>query len=148
MHYNLNIVACSGFSILCSYFLNTLNFRPQSMTTDSIFVYENESKESHENISLDECSSSEIKPDISKQIKADPLVNSRLSNASSNEYTNYYLKRKYSSEDKVIDEENEDLQFFKSILPDIRDFTHKEKRKLKMGILKLIDDLENERKQQ
>ncbi|XP_063532850.1 uncharacterized protein LOC134743389 [Cydia strobilella] len=42
-------------------------------------------------------------------------------------------------------EENADLQFFKSILPDIDHFTKSEKRKLKMGVLKLIDDIENSR---
>ncbi|XP_061710673.1 uncharacterized protein LOC133520318 [Cydia pomonella] len=42
-------------------------------------------------------------------------------------------------------EENADLQFFKSILPDIDHFTKSEKRKFKMGVLKLIDDIENNR---
>ncbi|XP_063377625.1 uncharacterized protein LOC134664817 [Cydia fagiglandana] len=45
-------------------------------------------------------------------------------------------------------EENADLQFFKSILPDIDHFTNSEKRKFKMGVLKLIDDIENNRQGQ
>ncbi|XP_062526082.1 uncharacterized protein LOC101741286 [Bombyx mori] len=53
---------------------------------------------------------------------------------------------KQEKEERPTDEESEDLQFFKSILSDIKDFTSKEKRKFKMGILQLIDDIENERK--
>lgn len=65
-----------------------------------------------------------------------------------------FLKRRNDSEDtneasssKVIKtEDNTDLQFFKSIIPDIAHFTTQEKRYLKMGILKLIDDIEESRK--
>ncbi|XP_026755621.2 uncharacterized protein LOC113515563 [Galleria mellonella] len=53
---------------------------------------------------------------------------------------------KYKIEDKVEDDGNEDLQFFKSILPDIKDFTSKEKRDFKRGVLNLIDEIDNNRK--
>lgn len=52
--------------------------------------------------------------------------------------------KKNKTEDKNIEEDN-DLQFFKCMLPDIAHFTPQEKRKFKIGMLKLIDDIESER---
>ncbi|XP_047984197.1 uncharacterized protein LOC125224786 isoform X2 [Leguminivora glycinivorella] len=43
-------------------------------------------------------------------------------------------------------EENADMQFFRSILPDIDNFTNSEKRQFKIGVLKLIDDIEHNRR--
>lgn len=114
--------------------------------------YEDEGKS---NGSTDDWTLEETKPNIDNlipdnQIKSEFLDHQSVNNMNTSEYSDCgnSRKRKYSSEDKGVDDDNEDLQFFKSILPDIRDFTNKEKRKLKMGILRLIDDLENERKQQ
>lgn len=56
-------------------------------------------------------------------------------------------KRKYEDIDHNDNTDSEDLQFFKSIMPDIKDFSAKDKRRLKMGILQLIDDIESTRKQ-
>ncbi|CAB3238943.1 unnamed protein product [Arctia plantaginis] len=144
------------------YLYDTLKFldpftKPKgSLLKESIFeecgIYEDESKS---NSSTEDWALAETKPNISdkripdNQIKSEPLDHQSVNNIKTSEYSNCgnSKKRKYSSEDKGIDDDNEDLQFFKSILPDIRDFTNKEKRKLKMGILRLIDDLENERKQ-
>ncbi|KAI8424230.1 hypothetical protein MSG28_002801 [Choristoneura fumiferana] len=64
------------------------------------------------------------------------------------------LKRRNDSDDtneasssKIIKaEDNTDLQFFKSIIPDIGHFTTQEKRYFKMGVLKLIDEIEESRK--
>ncbi|CAH1647041.1 unnamed protein product [Spodoptera littoralis] len=87
----------------------------------------------------------DIKPDVStrvdKQQETDTVQSSR-----SGESYDRSKKRKYSFEGhSSTDDDNEDLTFFKSILPDIRNFTIREKRKLKMGILQLIDEIEKEK---
>ncbi|CAH0702824.1 unnamed protein product [Spodoptera exigua] len=88
----------------------------------------------------------DIKPDVStredKQHETDTVQSSR----SGGESYDRNKKRKFSFEGlSSTDDDNEDLIFFKSILPDIRNFTIREKRKLKMGILQLIDDIEKEK---
>ncbi|KAM3967369.1 uncharacterized protein ACR2FA_011717 [Aphomia sociella] len=60
--------------------------------------------------------------------------------------TSHSKCKKKKNKSKESDEDNEDLQFFRSILPDIKDFTSKEKRNLKRGILNLIDEIDNSRK--
>ncbi|KAG6444204.1 uncharacterized protein LOC115456426 isoform X2 [Manduca sexta] len=83
----------------------------------------------------------DVKPDVTnKESKVDILEFSSPSRNPSKD-SSQTDKKSRSEED-----DNEDLQFFKSILPDIKSFTTKEKRKLKMGILQLIDDVENDRK--
>ncbi|KAJ8733405.1 hypothetical protein PYW08_001703 [Mythimna loreyi] len=86
---------------------------------------------------VDEWNQIEIKPDLTG--KPDPEA------TSSTEPYFGTKKRKFSSEGASNEDDNEDLAFFKSILPDIRNFTIKEKRRLKMGILQLIDDIEKEK---
>ncbi|CAG9134382.1 hypothetical protein JYU34_006567 [Plutella xylostella] len=60
-------------------------------------------------------------------------------------------KRKRTTENPIEteatedDSEDNDLLFFKSLLPDIKHFTSKEKRKLKVRILQLIDVIEGDR---
>ncbi|XP_072939714.1 uncharacterized protein [Epargyreus clarus] len=63
--------------------------------------------------------------------------------------SNKHTAKKRKVEESVHSDntDSEDLQFFKSIMPDIKDFTAKDKRRLKMGILQLIDDIESSRKQ-
>ncbi|XP_053603555.1 uncharacterized protein LOC128671250 [Plodia interpunctella] len=72
--------------------------------------------------------------------------NTEKDEATTSNDTNNTKTKKRKRDDDDTDEENEDMQFFRSILPDIKDFTSKEKRKLKMSILKAIDEIENERK--
>ncbi|XP_035438642.2 uncharacterized protein LOC118268308 isoform X1 [Spodoptera frugiperda] len=88
----------------------------------------------------------DIKPDVStrpdKQQEADTVQSSRPASESYDRNK----KRRYSFEGQsTTEDDNEDLTFFKSILPDIRNFSIREKRKLKMGILQLIDEIEKER---
>ncbi|KAJ8727468.1 hypothetical protein PYW07_001587 [Mythimna separata] len=88
---------------------------------------------------VEEWNQIEIKPDLTGRMeKLDPEA------SSSTEPYGGTKKRKFSF-DGANEDDNEDLTFFKSILPDIRNFTIKEKRKLKMGILQLIDEIEKER---
>lgn len=90
--------------------------------------------------SVEEWNQIEIKPDFTGRLeKQDPDAA-----CSSNPYGGT-KKRKFSFEGPSNEDDNEDLTFFKSILPDIRNFTIKEKRKLKMGILQLIDEIEKEK---
>lgn len=87
----------------------------------------------------------DVKSDLSND---NDLHSSRIDNITANN-TRESITLDNLRKNKIerdLDDDNEDLQFFKSILPDIKDFSNQEKRKLKMGVLKLIDDLENERK--
>ncbi|XP_063824536.1 uncharacterized protein LOC135074160 [Ostrinia nubilalis] len=88
------------------------------------------------------------------KIKSDPTENNDENNET-NSYSDddqtvdqkkYKKFKKRKREDKDTGNDSQDLQFFKSILPDIAGFTTKEKRKLKIGILKLVDDIENARR--
>ncbi|GBP47115.1 hypothetical protein EVAR_96071_1 [Eumeta japonica] len=44
--------------------------------------------------------------------------------------------------EQYIHAESQELEFFKSIIPDIRNFTPKQKRKFKVRVLQLIDEIE------
>ncbi|XP_075972016.1 uncharacterized protein LOC142973878 [Anticarsia gemmatalis] len=113
-----------------------------SFYNEGVVVSDDESKGSNDNNSVDEWNISEIKPDITvKEIIPETIMPQKRSN-SSNPCPNCEnaKKRRFAP-----DEENEDLQFFRSVIPEIKDFTNKEKRKFKMGVLKLIDDIESER---
>lgn len=103
---------------------------------------------SNESESFIQCNSdweSDVKPSFS-QIEH-KKHSAKVSTARNSPRRNNNTKTVKSTEENATDI-NEDLQFFKSILSDIKNFTTKEKRKLKMGILQLIDDVENERKRQ
>lgn len=97
--------------------------------------------------SIEEWNHIDIKPDFSNDFDKQKTDTNEVTKKSTNDvsYQENAKKRKCPIENKDAEEEGEDLQFFRSILPDIRNFTIKEKRKFKMGILKLIDDIENER---
>lgn len=85
----------------------------------------------------------EIKPDVTDRL--DKVLDTEAASSSSEPYGDQSKKRKFSFDGLPTEDDNEDLIFFKSILPDIRNFTIKEKRKLKMGILQLIDEIEKEK---
>ncbi|RVE51910.1 hypothetical protein evm_003376 [Chilo suppressalis] len=82
------------------------------------------------------------KPDVNTIVDL-PLSETEEDNRSNKINSNQNKRKRTKSNDSEV--ENEDLQFFKSIIPDIVNFTPKEKRRLKMGVLKLIDDIENDR---
>ncbi|KAL0882337.1 hypothetical protein ABMA27_000846 [Loxostege sticticalis] len=84
----------------------------------------------------------EIKPDPIEAVDETNETNC-YSDTDDQQINKKSKKRKHETKDSS--ESNEDLHFFRSILPDIADFTTKEKRKLKIGILKLVDDIENQR---
>lgn len=48
---------------------------------------------------------------------------------------------KYATIDDVKEIEDADSNFFKSLLPDIRQMNRSQKRKFKVGILELIDSI-------
>lgn len=91
--------------------------------------------------SVEEWNHIEIKPEITGRVDK-PLDPEAPRSSGSEPYGERIKKRKFSCEGE---DDNEDLTFFKSILPDIRNFTIREKRKLKMGILQLIDEIEKEK---
>ncbi|PZC85559.1 hypothetical protein B5X24_HaOG216667 [Helicoverpa armigera] len=87
----------------------------------------------------------DIKPDVSNTKSPEREASQSTSDPSCSEGPK---KRKYSSEGPTaVEEDNDDLKFFKSILPDIKNFSNREKRKLKMGILQLIDEIEKEKEE-
>ncbi|XP_049870235.1 uncharacterized protein LOC126369708 [Pectinophora gossypiella] len=107
------------------------------------------------------CEDQDIKPNIEllhKPVEASTSSDRRrMDDASGSEdetYTPTKTKRKKSNDNPLSvstdtlrsDDNDDNMQFFKSVLPDIKDFTAKEKRKFKVGILKLIDEIEAERK--
>lgn len=125
------------------------NFSSPSRDQDKScnFVYvDNADTNTHSN-SIEEWNHIEIKPDFSNNFDKHEAETNEVTKKGSNDVScqDNAKKRKCSMDNKDTEEESEDLQFFRSILPDIRNFTIKEKRKFKMGILKLIDDIENER---
>ena len=85
----------------------------------------------------------EIKPDVTGRLEK--ALDAEAASSSNEPYGDKSKKRKFSFEGLPTEDDSEDLSFFKSILPDIRNFTIKEKRKLKMGILQLIDEIEKEK---
>ncbi|CAH0605507.1 unnamed protein product [Chrysodeixis includens] len=110
------------------------------------FLYVDNSDANTHSDSIDEWNPIEIKPDLSNNFDKHETDTSEPPKKTNNEQSHQEnSKKRKLMENKDAEEESEDLQFFRSILPDIRSFTIKEKRKLKMGILKLIDDIENER---
>lgn len=115
-------------------------------TEENVFQDCDNEEEDYEQESTSETDSKwgviEIKPDPIEAVDETNETNC-YSDTDDQQINKKSKKRKHETKDS--NESNEDLHFFRSILPDIADFTTKEKRKLKIGILKLVDDIENQR---
>lgn len=89
----------------------------------------------------------EINSDSQQSHKHSDTTNKRDLNAmddANTHYTEYEIKRPKIMEISTIDSreiDDADLNFFKSLLPDIRQMSSSQKRKFKMGIFQLIGNI-------
>ncbi|CAG9795211.1 unnamed protein product [Diatraea saccharalis] len=110
----------------------------EEIVFETCFTNEDDSNSNKSDANNIDWTAIELKPDVLTINKSDSQF------SETEEPLNINAKRKRLNSDSA-DADNDSLQFFKSILPDIEHFTVKEKRRLKMGVLKLIDDIENDR---
>ncbi|CAG9795212.1 unnamed protein product [Diatraea saccharalis] len=116
----------------------TGNDPEEEIVFETCFTNEDDSNSNKSDANNIDWTAIELKPDVLTINKSDSQF------SETEEPLNINAKRKRLNSDSA-DADNDSLQFFKSILPDIEHFTVKEKRRLKMGVLKLIDDIENDR---